>query len=63
MARLVMNMLQFEFGLIPAIILKEDKEDYIKALVENHIARLKAEGIIKRIGPDKGGHWVLSEQE
>lgn len=147
MARLVMNMLQFEFGLIPAIILKEDKEDYIKALVETrenddpdifrdfmtetmirnlshdievynksleetpkgrekitksrektpksrekiisliaedgtlsasaiadiigitpkavekHIARLKAEGIIKRIGPDKGGHWVLSEQE
>ena len=148
MARLVMNMLQFEFGLIPVIILKEDKEDYIKALVETrenddpeifrnfmtntmvrnlahdieaysksleetpksrekttksrekttksrekiialirkdgslsaagiagiigvtpkavekHIARLKAEGIIKRIGPDKGGHWVLlTEQE
>lgn len=33
MARLVMNMLQFEFGLIPAKILKEDKEEYIKALV------------------------------
>lgn len=33
MARLVMNMLQFEFGLIPTKILKEDKEDYIKALV------------------------------
>ena len=34
MARLVMNMLQFEFGLIPTKILKEDKEEYIKALVE-----------------------------
>ncbi|MGM9797290.1 MAG: Fic family protein [Parabacteroides sp.] len=33
MARLVMNMLQFEFGLIPAKIIKEDKEEYIKALV------------------------------
>lgn len=33
MARLVMNMLQFEFGLIPAKILKDDKEEYIKALV------------------------------
>ena len=33
MARLMMNMLQFEFGLIPTKILKEDKEDYIKALV------------------------------
>ena len=34
MARLVMNMLQFEFGLIPTKILKDDKEEYIKALVE-----------------------------
>ena len=33
MARLVMNMLQFEFGLIPTKILKDDKEEYIKALV------------------------------
>ena len=33
MARLVMNMLQFEFGLIPTKIIKEDKEEYIKALV------------------------------
>lgn len=33
MARLVMNMLQFEFGLIPTKILQEDKEDYIKSLV------------------------------
>ena len=33
MARMVMNMLQFEFGLIPTKILKEDKEEYIKALV------------------------------
>ena len=34
MARLIMNMLQFEFNLIPTKILKEDKEEYIKALVE-----------------------------
>lgn len=34
MARLLMNMLQFEFGLIPTKILAEDKEEYIKALVE-----------------------------
>ena len=34
MARLLMNMLQFEFGLIPTKILNEDKEEYIKALVE-----------------------------
>ena len=142
MARLVMNMLQFEFGLIPAKILREDKEEYIKALVatredddleifrafmtsmmeqnllseittylesvgeeegrekttngrkkpqksrekivallsedgklsaaalaekigisaksvEKHLANLKADGIIQRIGPAKGGHWKV----
>lgn len=144
MARLVMNMLQFEFGLIPTKILREDKEEYIKALVatreeddlsifrafmssmmernlrdeiatylesvrdeeggektpkgrektttsrekiitllaqdgklsaaslaetigitpkavEKHLAKLKAEGIIQRIGPAKGGRWVVNE--
>ena len=142
MARLVMNMLQFEFGLIPTKILKEDKEEYIKALVatreddnldifrgfmtsmmeqnlqneiatylesigneesrektskgrekptksrdkiiallsengelsaaalakkigisakaiEKHLANLKADGIIERIGPAKGGYWKV----
>lgn len=33
MARLLMNWLQFEFGLIPARIFSQDKEEYIKALV------------------------------
>lgn len=33
MARLLMNWLQFEFGLIPSRIFSEDKEEYIKALV------------------------------
>ena len=142
MARLIMNLLQFEFGLIPTKIIKEDKEDYIKALVatrededlnifsdfmtsmmernisseiesflksieveddsinattdkdtkpknrdkiisllsedgnlsatsiaeiigisskavEKHLARLKADGVIERIGPAKGGKWIV----
>ena len=132
-----MNMLQFEFGLIPAKILKDDKEEYIKSLVatreeenlkifsdfmtwvmeknltneieayiksigeseetstkkpmktrdkiialiaedgkqsaaklaekigisakavEKQLAKLKAEGIIDRKGPAKGGEWVV----
>ena len=32
MSRLVMNMLQFEYGLIPAKVLKEQKAEYIQAL-------------------------------
>lgn len=138
MARLLMNMLQFENGLIPAKIRKEDKAEYIKALVETrekddmnifrefmmdvminnlkqdiqafesslddlptshakkeksrekilkllsenssmttaqladeigisskavekHLSNLKKAGQLKRIGPDKGGHWAVSE--
>ena len=136
MARLLMNMIQFEFGLIPSKILKEDKEKYIAALietretedkdifrqfmlgemirnlrkdiqaylestgetlppipereksrerivrllkenrnmttvtlaealgistkaVEKHLSKLKSEGVISRIGPDKGGYWEV----
>ena len=140
MARLIMNHIQFEFGLVPAKVLKEDKGDYIHALittrdtddisyfldymtgemiktlssdidaflksmnedgeririsgekkpksreiilftlkghpdfsarklaevigitqkaVEKHLSKLKAEGLIRREGPDKGGKWVV----
>lgn len=34
MARLLMNWLQFEYGLIPSRIFSQDKEEYIKVLVE-----------------------------
>ncbi|WP_298685058.1 winged helix-turn-helix transcriptional regulator [uncultured Methanomethylovorans sp.] len=30
--------------------------------VEWKIAKLKAEGKIKRIGPDKGGHWEVIDE-
>ena len=140
MARLIMNHIQFEFGLVPAKVLKEDKGDYINALIstrenediayflefmatemiktissdidtfvksiqecgvkparggekklksrekilmllkahpeysakklagaigitekaiEKHLSRLKAEGLLKRNGPDKGGEWIV----
>jgi len=31
--------------------------------IEMQISKLKAEGIIKRIGPDKGGYWSVKEDE
>lgn len=34
MARLVMNHLQYEFGLIPSKIVKEDKAEYIRSLID-----------------------------
>ena len=30
--------------------------------VEKNIAKLKVEGILKRAGPDKGGHWQVIEK-
>lgn len=135
MARLIMNWIQFENGLIPSKILSEDKENYIKVLVatrengdleifrqfmkqtmiknllnemaafkesnpdenmilpsiktkhkivellrsnprhtaftlsaetgktvkaiEAQLARLKKSGVIRRVGPAKGGHWEV----
>ena len=35
MSRLVMNYLQYEYGLVPVKILKEDKADYAKALTDS----------------------------
>ncbi len=35
MSRLIMNQLQFEFGLVPTKVHKEDKVDYIQALIES----------------------------
>lgn len=30
--------------------------------VEKHIFRLKADGVLRRIGPDKGGYWQVVEK-
>jgi predicted HTH transcriptional regulator len=30
--------------------------------VNKQIAKLKADGVIEREGPDKGGYWVVLEQ-
>lgn len=27
--------------------------------IQKHIAKLKAEGLIERVGGDKGGHWKI----
>ena len=27
--------------------------------IEKHLSKLKAEGLLKRIGPDKGGEWIV----
>ena len=35
MSRLMMNYIQFEFGLVPTKVKKEDKAEYIQALVES----------------------------
>ena len=34
-ARLLMNMIQWQLGLVPSIVRKEDKGEYIQALVDS----------------------------
>jgi len=31
--------------------------------IDKNISVLKAKGLLERVGPDKGGHWVLLESE
>ena len=42
--------------------LAESLQISVKA-VEKHIKNLREQGIIRRVGPDKGGHWEVIEQE
>ena len=41
------------------------QKDLVEALhlsvktIEKHIKNLKAEGLLRRVGPDKGGHWEI----
>lgn len=43
----------------PEITIKElsDKLKISDRAVKKHIANLKKKGLLKRIGPDKGGYW------
>ena len=59
MARLIMNHIQFEFGLVPSKVLKEDKGDYINALIAtrededmSHFTDFMAKEMIKTISMD-----------
>ncbi|MFA6923851.1 MAG: RNA-binding domain-containing protein [Bacteroidales bacterium] len=38
------------------------KLGFSKSGIEKQITKLKEEGILKRIGPDKGGHWKIIEK-
>ncbi|MFH1452403.1 MAG: winged helix-turn-helix transcriptional regulator [Armatimonadota bacterium] len=48
----------------PKITQKEiiDKTGLTRRGVEWNLKKLKNTGILKRIGPDKGGHWKLTRQ-
>lgn len=39
----------------------EDRLEISRRTVEKKIAKLRKDGRIRRIGPDKGGHWEVVE--
>jgi ATP-dependent DNA helicase RecG len=36
-----------------------NKTQLAQRTVEKAVAKLKKDGLLKRIGPDKGGHWEI----
>lgn len=69
MARLIMNHIQFEFGLIPTKVLKEDKGDYINALIStreyediNFFQDFMAQEMIKTISADINAYLKSTEE-
>jgi len=40
----------------------ENNLDIGKTAIDNNIFKLKQNGILKRIGPDKGGYWKVIEK-
>ena len=49
-----------EDGKLSAVALAQRIGISAKA-VEKHLARLKTDGLIERVGPAKGGHWVVKK--
>ena len=39
-----------------------DSIGIIRRTVAKHIKFLQEKGVLKRIGPDKGGHWEVVEE-
>lgn len=50
-----------EDGKLSAVALAQRIGVSAKA-VEKHLARLKTDGLIERVGPAKGGHWIVKKQ-
>ena len=34
-----------------------------RSAIQKHLANLKSAGRLRRIGPDKGGHWEVIDKE
>lgn len=39
-----------------------DSLGIIRRAVAKHIKKLQEQGVIRRVGPDKGGHWEVIER-
>ena len=47
-------------NIITQSILADTLQISIKT-VEKHLKNLREQGLIRRVGPDKGGHWEIVE--
>jgi len=54
--KILENIAENKFVTIPEL---SDMLGISTTAVENNLAKLKSKKVIKRIGPDKGGHWEI----
>lgn len=52
----------YDYSELPIVVYKNDRPivyDGNRSVVARHIKTLQEKGIIRRVGPDKGGHWEI----
>ena len=59
--RVIMELIKSDTGISMLVLAKKIVVDH--KTFKRDITKLKTRGLLKRIGPAKGGHWVVNEPE
>ena len=58
--RVIMELIKSDTGISMLVLAKKIGVDH--KTIKRDITKLKTRGLLKRIGPAKGGYWVLNEE-
>ena len=57
----IMELIKSDTGISMLVLAKKIGVD--NKTIKRDITKLKTRGLLKRVGPAKGGHWVVNEPE